>query len=193
MVRIRLRRVGSKRQASYRVVVTDVRSPRDGRFIEKIGFYNPRTEPATMELVEERALYWLQNGAQPSEAALTILRKLGTLDRYDRLRKGEAMEALLAEAQGNVGTVDARTRRDDLPLPVSKKKAKARAEAEASAVEAEAPAEEAPAEEMPAEVEAPEEAEASTAEAEVEEPAAEVESPAEEAEAPAEDAESAAE
>ena len=181
MVRIRLRRVGSKRQASYRVVVTDVKSPRDGRFIEKIGFYNPRTQPATMELVEERALYWLQNGAQPSEAAVTILRELGTLDRYERLRKGEAMEALLAEAQGNAVLVDARTRRDDLPLPVSKKKAKARADAAAQAVEAEAPAEEAPAaevEEPVAEVEAPAE-EAAAEEAVAEEPAADAEAPAE--------------
>jgi len=187
-----LRRVGSKRQASYRVVVTDVKSPRDGRFIEKIGFYNPRTQPATMELVEERALYWLQNGAQPSEAALTIMRKLGTLDRYERLRKGEAMEALLAEAQGNVVSVDARTRRDDIPLPASKKKAKARADAEAQAVEAEAPAEELPA----AEVEEPAaEAEIPAEEAEAEEPVAEVEAPAEEAvaEEPAGDAEAPAE
>ncbi len=177
MVRIRLRRVGSKRQASYRVVVTDVKSPRDGRFIEKIGFYNPRTQPATMELMEDRALYWLQKGAQPSDAAITILRKLGTLDRYERLRKGEAMEALLAEAQGNVMSVDARTRRDDLPLPVSKKKAKARADAAAQTVEAEAPAEEAPAaevEEPVAEAEAPAEAEASAEEA-----AADTEAPAE--------------
>ena len=182
MVRIRLRRVGSKRQASYRVVVTDVKSPRDGRFIEKIGFYNPRTQPATMELLEDRALYWLQKGAQPSDAAVTILRKLGTLDRYERLRKGEAMEALLAEAQGNAAPpVDARTRRDDLPLPVSKKKAKARADAAAQAVEAEAPAEEAPA----AEVEEPvAEAEAPAEEAAAEEPVAE--EPAADAEAPAE-------
>lgn len=177
MVRIRLRRVGSKRQASYRVVVTDVKSPRDGRFIEKIGFYNPRTQPATMELLEDRALYWLQKGAQPSDAAVTILRKLGTLDRYERLRKGEAMEALLAEAQGNVMSVDARTRRDDLPLPVSKKKAKARADAAAQAVEAEAPAEEAPV----AEIEEPvAEAEAPAADEPVaEEPAADAEAPAE--------------
>ena len=68
MVRIRLRRVGRKKQPSYRVVVTDARSPRDGRYIEIIGFYNPRTEPATMTLKEERALHWLSVGAQPSDA-----------------------------------------------------------------------------------------------------------------------------
>lgn len=99
MVRIRLRRVGRKKQPSYRIVVADARSPRDGRYIEIIGFYNPRTEPATMTLKEERALYWLQNGAQPSEAVQRILNKLGTAARLERLRQGEAIEALVAEAE----------------------------------------------------------------------------------------------
>src|SRR5690606_21981707 len=99
MVRIRLRRVGRKKQPSYRIVVADSRSPRDGRYIEIIGFYNPRTEPATMTLKEDRALYWLQNGAQPSEAVQRILNKLGTTARLERLRKGEALETLVAEAE----------------------------------------------------------------------------------------------
>lgn len=98
MVRIRLRRVGRKKQPSYRIVVADQRSPRDGRYIEIIGFYNPRTEPATMTIKEERALHWLGVGAQPSEAVNRILDKLGTLGRYERLKKGEDLEALLAEA-----------------------------------------------------------------------------------------------
>jgi small subunit ribosomal protein S16 len=114
MVRIRLRRVGAKKQPSYRIVVTESTTPRDGRFIEKIGFYNPRTEPATMELDEARALYWLSTGAQPSDAVRRILDKLGTTVRLDRLRGGEAMEALLAEAQSDLPQVDVRTRRDDL-------------------------------------------------------------------------------
>ncbi|MBN1965403.1 MAG: 30S ribosomal protein S16 [Anaerolineae bacterium] len=98
MVRIRLRRVGLKKQPSYRIVVANQRSPRDGRNIEVIGFYNPRTQPATMTIQEDRALYWLSVGAQPSDAVEVILRNLGTLDRYARLVKGEAMEALVAEA-----------------------------------------------------------------------------------------------
>src|SRR5205085_12225861 len=98
MVRIRLRRVGLKKQPSYRIVVTDRESPRDGRYLEIIGFYNPRTEPITMEIKEDRALYWLSVGAQPSEPVDRILKKLGTMDRLERLRKGEAMEALVAEA-----------------------------------------------------------------------------------------------
>lgn len=99
MVRIRLRRVGSKRQPSYRVVVADSRSPRDGRYIEVIGFYNPRTEPATMNIDESRALYWLSVGANPSETVEYIFNTIGTNDRLARLRKGETMEALVAEAE----------------------------------------------------------------------------------------------
>jgi small subunit ribosomal protein S16 len=79
MVRIRLARVGAKKQPSYRVVVADQHSPRDGRFIEIIGHYNPRTEPATMVVKEDRALYWLGRGAQPSEAVARILDKTGVL------------------------------------------------------------------------------------------------------------------
>jgi small subunit ribosomal protein S16 len=99
MVRIRLRRVGLKKQPSYRIVVADGESPRDGRYIEIIGFYNPRTEPATMEIKEDRALYWLSVGAQPSEPVARILKNLGTQARYERMRKGEALEALTAEAE----------------------------------------------------------------------------------------------
>jgi len=99
MVRIRLRRVGSKKQPSYRIVVANSRSPRDGRYIEIIGFYNPRTDPATMTLQEDRALSWLSNGAQASDTVAYILKELGTLDRFDRLKKGEAMDVLVAEAE----------------------------------------------------------------------------------------------
>jgi len=71
--------VGAKKQPSYRVVVADQRSPRDGRFIEIIGHYNPRTEPATMVVKEERAIFWLERGAQPTEAVARILDKTGVL------------------------------------------------------------------------------------------------------------------
>ena len=98
MVKIRLRRVGAKKQPSYRVVVADSRSPRDGRFIEVIGFYNPRTEPETVTIQEDRALHWLSVGAQPTEAVHRLLRKQGTLGRFERLKQGEPLEALVAEA-----------------------------------------------------------------------------------------------
>jgi small subunit ribosomal protein S16 len=97
MVRIRLRRVGGKKQPSYRVVVADSRSPRDGRFVEVIGFYNPRTEPETAT-IKERALHWLSVGAQPSRAVVRLLKNQGTLARFERLKQGESLEVLLADA-----------------------------------------------------------------------------------------------
>lgn len=98
MVKIRLRRMGKKKQPTYRVVVADSRAPRDGRFIETIGFYNPRTEPPVVQIKEGRALYWLSQGAQPTEAVARLLRNKGTLDRLARLKAGEDLESLVAEA-----------------------------------------------------------------------------------------------
>jgi small subunit ribosomal protein S16 len=136
MVRIRLRRVGAKKQPSYRIVVTDKRNPRDGRFIEKIGYYNPRTEPSTMEVDEGRALHWLSNGAQPSDAVDRIFAALGTKERYERLRAGESLETLLAEAHDAAAArpeIDPRTRRDEEVAQKTSKKAMAKAEVEALA------------------------------------------------------------
>ena len=97
MVRIRLRRVGAKKQPKYRVVVADAEAPRDGRFIEIIGHYNPRTEPATMTIEAERALYWLGQGAQPSEAVMRILKKLGVMDSFAAQKAGQPMAEGVAE------------------------------------------------------------------------------------------------
>jgi small subunit ribosomal protein S16 len=99
MVKIRLRRVGSKKQPSYRIVVADSRAPRDGRFIEVIGFYNPRTEPETVTIQEDRALHWLGVGAQPTRAVARFLEQCGTQDRFRRLQAGESLEDLLAEIE----------------------------------------------------------------------------------------------
>lgn len=100
MLRIRLSRTGSKRQAHYRIVVADVESKRDGRFVERIGHYNPRTEPLTYMVNEARALHWLSVGAQPSDAVHRLLDKQGTMKRLSRLQSGEPIEALLAEYEG---------------------------------------------------------------------------------------------
>ena len=81
MLRIRLRRVGGKKQPSYRVVVADSRAARDGRFVDHLGHYDPLTEPATVVIDEEKALKWLRQGAQPSEAVERMLKRLGTLER----------------------------------------------------------------------------------------------------------------
>ncbi len=79
MVRIRLRRQGAKKQPTYRVVVADQHSPRDGRIIENIGFYDPRTEPETINIDAERARYWLSVGAQPSDSVARLLKAVGAL------------------------------------------------------------------------------------------------------------------
>lgn len=99
MVRIRLRRVGAKKQPSYRLVAADSETPRDGRSLEVLGFYNPRTQPATITLVEDRIYDWMSKGAQPSDSALQLFRSAGLLDRYARFKAGEAVETLMAEAK----------------------------------------------------------------------------------------------
>ena len=122
MVRIRLRRVGPKKQPSYRVVVIDRKKARDSRYLEAIGFYNPRTEPATMTLQEDRALYWLSVGAQPSDAVEHILRQLGTAERFSRLRGGESMEALVAEAETQTEAAAPISGKTRFPAPVKSAK-----------------------------------------------------------------------
>jgi small subunit ribosomal protein S16 len=99
MVRIRLRRTGQKGQPSYRIVVADKESPRDGRFLEIVGFYNPRTEPATLSIKEDRVYAWMSKGALPTESVAQLFRTSGTQDRFDRLKKGEPVETLLAEVE----------------------------------------------------------------------------------------------
>ena len=79
-VKIRLRRMGAKKAPFYRVVVADSRYPRDGRFIEEIGYYNPMTEPADIKIDAEKAKKWIANGAQPTETAKSILKRSGALD-----------------------------------------------------------------------------------------------------------------
>jgi len=99
MVRIRLRRTGKKKQASYRIVVADSESPRDGRFIENIGFYNPRTDPPTIEVKAERAQYWLSQGAQPSDAVVRLFRKVGVLEQGAPSESDELVAELPAEEE----------------------------------------------------------------------------------------------
>lgn len=76
-VRIRLKRIGAKKQPRYRIVVTDARSPRDGRFIEEIGYYNPIADPAEVKINEERAREWLAKGAQPTNTVKVLFARTG--------------------------------------------------------------------------------------------------------------------
>ena len=114
MVRIRLRRVGLKRQASYRIIAADKESPRDGKFLEILGFYNPRTEPFTFDVKEDRIYDWLSKGAQPSDSVEKLFKSVGLLDRFNRVKSGEAVDAVLADAAAYYENrkVDQRTRRD---------------------------------------------------------------------------------
>lgn len=100
MLRIRLSRTGAKKQPSFRIVVTDIEAKRDGRIVERIGHYNPRTDPIEYRIDEDRALYWLSVGAQPTDPVRRLMVKQGTIDRLSRLREGEAREDLVAEFLG---------------------------------------------------------------------------------------------
>lgn len=114
MVRIRLRRVGFRNQPSYRIVAADKEKPRDGRFLENLGFYNPRTEPATIHIDEGLVYKWLKNGAQPSESVVQIFNVVGLYDRYEKYKSGTDLEKVLGEAKEYYENreVDARTKRD---------------------------------------------------------------------------------
>jgi small subunit ribosomal protein S16 len=90
MVKIRLRRVGKKGQPSFRVVVSDARAPREGRFIAAIGTYNPRTEPSTIQIDTEQAVEWLRKGAQPTEAVSKLFEIAGVADRFRTQRPRSA-------------------------------------------------------------------------------------------------------
>ena len=111
MVKIRLRRVGAKKQPHYRVVIADANAPREGRFIEVIGTYNPRTDPPEMQIDAERAVYWLGVGAQPTEAVQRMLDKLGIAAHAQLATQGEARPEV------RVPTPEPVTEEEELPLP----------------------------------------------------------------------------
>ena len=85
-VRIRLKRMGAKKRPSHRLVVADSRTPRDGRAIEELGYYDPTTDPSTISVREERALFWLEHGAQPTITAKTILNRAGVIEKWQNAK-----------------------------------------------------------------------------------------------------------
>ena len=87
MLKIRLRRVGAKKKPSYRLVVADIRAPRDGAFIDIVGHYDPLTDPETIVVKEEKALYWLQQGAQPTNTTARLLDKAGVLEKFKLVKE----------------------------------------------------------------------------------------------------------
>ncbi len=92
-VKIRLKRTGKKKAPSYRIVVADSRSPRDGRIIENIGWYNPLVEPSAIHVDEEKALGWLKNGAQPTESVAMLLKRTGVLARFEQMKSAAPPQA----------------------------------------------------------------------------------------------------
>ena len=88
-VKLRLMRVGKTKQPSYRVVAADARSPRDGRFIEIVGQYNPRSEPSVVNIDNDKALKWLRNGAQPTERVQKLMKRMGGLGTKKMKKKGK--------------------------------------------------------------------------------------------------------
>ncbi len=99
MVRIRLRRTGLRHQSSYRIMAADKEAPRDGRFLEILGSYDPRQNPFGFDVDEGKIYQWMSNGAQPSESVNKLFKSVGLLDRFARYKKGEALDVLLAEAK----------------------------------------------------------------------------------------------
>lgn len=83
-VKIRLKRVGKTKAPSYRIVVADARSPRDGRTIEDLGWYNPLVEPSAIQVDSDRALRWLKVGAQPTESVVSLLKRAGVMERFEQ-------------------------------------------------------------------------------------------------------------
>ena len=96
-VKIRLRRMGARNQPSYRVVVVDSRKKRDGAFIEKIGYYDPKPEEYQYKIDQERALYWLEKGAIPSDTVRSLLKKEGILKKFHEIKYGKATSVVVSE------------------------------------------------------------------------------------------------
>jgi small subunit ribosomal protein S16 len=173
-VKIRLKRMGKIRTPFYRIVVADARTKRDGRVIEEIGTYNPKTDPSTINVVSERAQYWLGVGAQPTEAVAAILKLTGDIGGTSTLKQPEpkadkaaAFEAALKDLHSDLPKPKAKKAEKAAEEPKAEKPAAEKAPVdEAVAEEAapeEAPVDEAPAEEVVAEESAAEEAPADDA------------------------------
>ncbi|MBW3092161.1 30S ribosomal protein S16 [Bifidobacterium sp. 82T10] len=140
--KIRLKRLGKKFYAYYRVVIMDSRTKRDGRAIEEIGTYNPNTQPSTIQIDSERAQYWLGVGAQPTEQVLKLLKITGDWQKFKGL-KGAEGTLKTVEAGPDAAARVAAVENEAQKLKAAKSEAEAKAKAEAEAAAAEAPAEEA--------------------------------------------------
>jgi small subunit ribosomal protein S16 len=109
-VKLRLRRLGKKRQPVYKIVAADSRSPRDGKFIEAIGLYNPLTHPSSLDVKEDRALYWLNNGAQPTDTVRNLLSQKGILLERHLKRKGASEDKIKEERENFQKILEAKSK-----------------------------------------------------------------------------------
>jgi len=100
MVRLRLRRMGAKNQPFYRIVAVDSRWKRDGKYIEALGYYDPKTDPYTLQLDEEKAMKWLKVGAQPSDTVRALFRKAGVLKKFHEFKYVKQADSLADESNG---------------------------------------------------------------------------------------------
>lgn len=141
-VRLRLRRMGKKRQPVYQVVAADSRVPRDGKFLEAIGLYNPKTSPHTLEINVDLALKWLQDGAQPTETVRSLLSQSGVLYKKELLKKGLSADAVATELEqwkANKAAAKGKITRKEKKAQAQKQQSTA--EATGAASETSAPAE----------------------------------------------------
>lgn len=146
-VKLRLRRMGKKKQPIYKMVAADSRSPRDGKFLEAVGFYNPLTKPHTLDLKEDRIMYWLNVGAQPTNTVKSLLRQKGITLKKELVSKGLDEEKVKSELENWQKLKEAGSMKKSEKKLSRKAKAKQEAEAAAPVAEDQAPAEEAKPEE----------------------------------------------
>ena len=150
-VKLRLRRMGKKKQPIYKLVAADSRSPRDGKFLEAVGFYNPLTNPHTLDLKEDRVMYWLNVGAQPTHTVKSLLRQKGITLKKELMSKGLDEEKIKSELENWQKVKEAGSKKQTGKKLSRKAKAKQEAEATAKVEEKVAPAEEPASEDTKAE------------------------------------------
>ncbi len=141
-VKLRLRRMGKKKQPIYKMVAADSRSPRNGKFLEAVGFYNPLTNPHTLELKEDRVMYWLNVGAEPTHTVKSLLRQKGLTLKKELLSKGLDEEKVKSEMENWQKMKEAGSKKRTDKKLSRKAKAKQEAEATAEVAASQAPAEE---------------------------------------------------
>jgi small subunit ribosomal protein S16 len=134
-VKLRLRRMGKKKQPIYKIVAADSRSPRDGKFLEAVGFYNPLTNPHTLDLKEDRILYWLNVGAQPSSTVKSLLRQKGITLKKELMSKGLDEEKIKSEIDNWQKMKEASSKKKTEKKLSKKAKAKQETEASSEKVE----------------------------------------------------------